>query len=196
MRLYLDRAVATTCFACSVVYLHSLARLLLHQPDTVCTGLAHMGKLNIHIYLYILRFIYSYMYIYIFIYIYKSIYIFILLDSPKPNIYMKSKHCMMQRRKLFLQQGIYIYIQTSPNPKNNFYIAFHSRMHVSHAQELRYAELFSGEGNLFSEVKSKGHASVCMDILYADNFRDLLAQRKTSPFDILSTSGLAYFVSK
>ena len=55
-------------------------------------------------------------------------------------------------------------------------------------------ELFAGEGNLFSEIKSKGHVGIAMDILYAPSFRDLLADKKSNPFDILSTSGLAFFV--
>ena len=56
-------------------------------------------------------------------------------------------------------------------------------------------ELFAGEGNVFSAVKSQGYGGVAADIEYAKYFPDLLEGCKTNPFDILSTSGLAYLGS-
>ena len=62
-------------------------------------------------------------------------------------------------------------------------------------QGLQYVELFAGEANVFSEVKSQGYGGVAADIEYAAYFPDLLKGCKTNPFDILSTSGLAYLGS-
>ena len=62
-------------------------------------------------------------------------------------------------------------------------------------QGLQYVELFAGEANVFSEVKSQGFGGVAADIEYAAYFPDLLKGCKTNPFDILSTSGLAYLGS-
>ena len=62
-------------------------------------------------------------------------------------------------------------------------------------QGLQYVELFAGDANVFSEVKSQGFGGVAADIEYAAYFPDLLKGCKTNPFDILSTSGLAYLGS-
>lgn len=52
--------------------------------------------------------------------------------------------------------------------------------------------MFAGEGNLCLEVKAAGYPSVATDIVYAESFEELLKGLKTNPFDIMSTSGLAY----
>lgn len=52
--------------------------------------------------------------------------------------------------------------------------------------------MFAGEGNLCLEVKDAGYHAVATDIVYAESFEDLLKGLKTNPFDITTTSGLAY----
>lgn len=59
-------------------------------------------------------------------------------------------------------------------------------------QDLNYAEFFAGEGNLYREINIGGYKSVATDIVYAESFQQLLSKSNTNPFDIMSTSGLAY----
>ena len=90
------------------------------------------------------------------------------------------------KQRFVFHTNIYIWPchYTAPNP-------IHASKKRAHFQEeIGFAEMFAGEGNLFSEVKLAGHPSVATDIEYAQYFTALLEGTKSNPFDILSTSGL------